>query len=402
MSLWLLVASRVKRRFCLWRIVLARLVFPLRSPDPMSVAAEEAFLATLVDSEQEWGMFHMLVAQAVLQRPVQLAEPVEGERRWHLQSINEIVLNYVREAGAEVRPAPDGPPLRLLPTRMLKISVGLEAMTHWDPLLEVPLEHASMSVEEYRAFVYQASLQQEERAPQWAGLVEQTSVAYGGEQRKSALVARERADMEHRCRKWATQALELRDELNLQPAHVEGDGACALASLCVARSGQASVSAVDTRSLRDEVQQGAALVLQDPRLRSLYLLLEGRDQEVAPCCQAGPLPELLLGTLQASCAAYTLRGPQLALAKLRGYKKYENRFWKLSPGYAGCDDIATEHSSILGLSWPSAPPEDSLPKSAVYGIVLHGAAKDAASLSDPWALGPLCHSVLLSVDLHLR
>ena len=53
----------------------------------------EAFLASLLESE--WGAPHLLVAQAVLSRPIVFAQPLSDEPRWHKHALNDIVTQYV-------------------------------------------------------------------------------------------------------------------------------------------------------------------------------------------------------------------------------------------------------------------------------------------------------------------
>ena len=138
----------------------------------------------------------------------------------------------------------------------------------------------------------------------------------------------------------------------------------------------------------------------------------GRDKEAASedamamtphSVEDAPLPPSLHLTLLADSRAYTVKGPQLALAMLRGFKRFENRSFKLRPGWyhvhAAQEGIGTEHSQILASTWPSAPSESQLARSAVYGMVLHGAALEVQDVSDPWAIGPFCHPVLQSVEL---
>jgi hypothetical protein len=37
------------------------------------------FMTTLHEAKAEWGIFHMLIAQTVLRRPIHLAQPVDGQ-----------------------------------------------------------------------------------------------------------------------------------------------------------------------------------------------------------------------------------------------------------------------------------------------------------------------------------
>jgi hypothetical protein len=74
--------------------------------------------------------------------------------------------------------------------------------------------------------------------------------------------------------------------------------------------------------------------------------------------------------------SFTVRGPALVSAMLKGKKRYEVRSCRWSPGWyflhAGASRASKDHAAALVLEWPDAPPEDSLPFSAVYGLVKLG------------------------------
>ena len=160
-------------------------------------------------------MTHLLVAQSVLQRPIEFAQPVDGgDRHWHLQTLNDIIGHYVLAAGFEFPSAPEGAPLRLLPTQMHETSVPLGNLTHWDPVLPVPHEQASMTADEYESFFYQSRFANEQDNAFWKGLLAADAAAYNGAENKENMVAQERAAMDTRCRKWARQARKLWEELN--------------------------------------------------------------------------------------------------------------------------------------------------------------------------------------------
>ena len=46
--------------------------------DQQSASRIQEFMSTLHEAKAEWGIFHMLIAQTVLRRPILLAQPVEG------------------------------------------------------------------------------------------------------------------------------------------------------------------------------------------------------------------------------------------------------------------------------------------------------------------------------------
>ena len=50
------------------------------------------FMATLDEPNAQWGLFHMIVAQTALQRPIHLAQPVDGIPCWHIEC-SAIVLD---------------------------------------------------------------------------------------------------------------------------------------------------------------------------------------------------------------------------------------------------------------------------------------------------------------------
>jgi hypothetical protein len=119
-------------------------------------------------------------------------------------------------------------------------------------------------------------------------------------------------------------------------------------------------------------------------------------------CHVVAAPKLLACSLRLESRTYTLRGSQLALAMLRGMKAFENRDFKLRPGWyavhAGNGSIGDDHAAILACTWPTAPDAESLPRGAIFGMVLHGQPLEPASVPDPWALGRWCHPVLASIE----
>ena len=90
-------------------------------------------MSTLHEAKAEWGIFHMLIAQAVLRRPIHVAQPVEGNPCWHMEPITEIVRRFVCDDDIDVPEAPRGEPLQLLPTKVTEVPSGhyeLGAMTY--------------------------------------------------------------------------------------------------------------------------------------------------------------------------------------------------------------------------------------------------------------------------------
>ncbi|CAK0866005.1 unnamed protein product [Prorocentrum cordatum] len=86
--------------------------------------------------------------------------------------------------------------------------------------------------------------------------------------------------------------------------------------------------------------------------------------------------------------AFTVQGPCLALAMLRGLKRYEFRGRAWSPGWyflhSGDQPAPTSIAEVLEAEWPSAPRESTLRFSAVYGAVRLGHALPSDALRSPW------------------
>ena len=156
------------------------------------------FVSTLLEAKAEWGIFHMLVAQAALRRPIHVAQPVEGEPYWHLEPINDIVGRYVFGAGVEVPEAPSGEPLRLLPTRLNEAHVPLASISHWDPLLPVSSDQMNLDVREYALRQCAVALEREKSAPCWRAALQADPSVYGGSVAKDSFLASELAEMEQR------------------------------------------------------------------------------------------------------------------------------------------------------------------------------------------------------------
>ena len=225
-------------------------------------------MRTLHESKAEWGIFHMLVAQTVLKRPIHLALPLESAPYWHIEPITEIVRRYVFEAKIDIPEAPNGEPLRLLPTRMNQVDVA-----------------------------------------NWSSAVKTAPSMYGSSEEKDAFLDRELKEMEQRSRAWGKQAVSLRESLGLQPARVHADGACGLSSLSVAASGTASDK--EKEALRAEVRNAAPQILDDVRFQKLRFILEGEPARVRASGRQPAQGQSLLGG-----SACEIEGPCLGHRQL--------------------------------------------------------------------------------------
>ena len=287
--------------------------------DQQTASRIQEFMKTLHEAKAEWGMFHMLIAQEVLHRPIHVAQPVEGKRCWLMEPINDIISQYVWE-NIDMPEAPRGEPLRLLPTKMNNVHVPLASISHWDPLLPVPENQKNEDAHEYAQRQSAMALEKEKSAAYWHKAIEADPILYGNSDEKEAFLAREAKEMEQRSRAWGQQAVSLRDDLGLQPTRVDADGACGLSSLSMAAGGTASHK--EKESLRREVCRAAEHILKDVRFQKLLFFLEGdpaRDEAAAaletskdspetPCPApvpvASPLTEATSKTIESSQMAH--------------------------------------------------------------------------------------------------
>ena len=142
-----------------------------------------AFLDTLSTAKAEWGISHMLLAQAVLRRPILLAQPIKSHPYWHMEPITDIVGQYVSEAGialsTKMLQTPSGKPLRLLPTRMNEVRVPLASISHWDPLLPVSDEQMHEDVHEYARLQSEVALVWEKSRADWPAMLQADASIYG-------------------------------------------------------------------------------------------------------------------------------------------------------------------------------------------------------------------------------
>ena len=108
---------------------------------------------------------------------------------------------------------------------------------------------------------------------------------------------------------------------------------------------------------------------------------------------------------QATWRAFTIQGPQVALAMLRGSKRIESRKRRMAAGWyylhvgrQSINSLPPECSAALRQTWPDAPEEASLSKSCVVGMVCLGKVIQASKVEKPMglcllAVGPrdCCH-----------
>ena len=550
---------------------------------PKARSAVEDFMATLDEPKAQWGLFHMIVAQTALQRPIYLAQPVDGVPGWHIEPVCDMVAAWLCDMDVEVPATPHGEPLRLLPTRLHQVRVSLESLSHWDPLVPVPIDQMKMAVEAYAEHHYRMALARAQSAPSWQRMLATDASTYGGDRQKQAFLAEEYATMERQSQAWGNQAAELRQALGCVPIRVIADGSCASASLSIAMGGKASLS--DKDALRNRVRDEAERMLKEVEMQKLLFLIDGKPcsaaskdsvgmpsatqveddpqgrggigspppslrephafqggvsgecdrafaarmracvtmkdarsvletslqnyrkkaitreellnlvdlgrdkvaahvqetqvqsavdtshqiadtvdaqelkyanglqaasgvgaedlhrvdtthsgdagrgataeaecadvasnagslteslppilrQEFRPrICTGIPTPRILISALRWESRSYTVRGSQMALALLRGVKPCENRDAPMRPGWyvlhAGDGSIASDQEAILNGTWPTAPDAKSLPRKALFGMVLHGPPVEPSAAFGPWALGRLCHPVLATVE----
>ena len=144
------------------------------------------FMKTLHEAKAEWGIFHMLIAQTVLRRPIHLAQPVEDAPYWHVEPINDIIAGFVFEEDIDMPEAPPGKPLILLPTRMSRVHVPLASISHWDPLLPAPIDQMSEDDHEYAQRQSAVALDKEKSRAYWRAALRSDPNVYGGSDEKEA------------------------------------------------------------------------------------------------------------------------------------------------------------------------------------------------------------------------
>lgn len=99
---------------------------------------------------------------------------------------------------------------------------------------------------------------------------------------------------------------------------------------------------------------------------------------------------------QATWRAFTIQGPQVALAMLRGSKRIESRKRRMAAGWyylhvgrQSINSLPPECSAALRQTWPDAPEEASLSKSCVVGMVCLGKVIQASKVENPWVCASL-------------
>ena len=161
-----------------------------------------AFLDTLSTAKAEWGISHMLLAQAVLRRPILLAQPIKSRPYWRMEPISDIVGRCVSAAGfalsARMLQTPSGEPLRLLLTRMNEVRVPLASISHWDPLLPVSDEQMLEDVHEYARLQSEEALDREKSRADWPAMLQGDASIYGGKGQKDVFLIAEFEAMEKR------------------------------------------------------------------------------------------------------------------------------------------------------------------------------------------------------------
>ena len=138
----------------------------------------DEFVRTFENPSAEWGIPHMVFAEAVLGRPIVVAQPVSERPHWHLVSLHEIVTQYACDAGVVVPEAPGGEPLYLLPTRMKEVHVSLDSMSHWDPLVQVTPDEEVMHSLEYTRLRAKEELDRETASSEWQGVMQADPISY--------------------------------------------------------------------------------------------------------------------------------------------------------------------------------------------------------------------------------
>lgn len=100
----------------------------------------------------------------------------------------------------------------------------------------------------------------------------------------------------------------------------------------------------------------------------------------------------------------TLQGAQQVFAILRGRKLIENRAWNIPVGWyalhVGAQHINQERAERIRVTWPDAPPEESLPHSAIVGLFFVQSHRKPAECRAGyvWARGPICHVISKAIE----
>ena len=88
---------------------------------------------------------------------------------------------------------------------------------------------------------------------------------------------------------------------------------------------------------------------------------------------------------------FTVQGPQVVLSMLHGHKPVETRKRKHWPNgwyfvHIGCQPTSHECARVLHLLWPTAPPEATLQRRGIYGLVRIHSVIPVCDVMHPWAL----------------
>ena len=134
-----------------------REVAPLGTPlmEPVMLASMQQLRGASV----EWGVFHLLVAQRVLGRPILFAHPVQGDRKWYWRSLNDLVADFIGcDCNIHVE---EGLPLNLLPTKANGFEGPVEfgSLSHFEALLPMEAEQEAMDQQDFELAFYEARLE---------------------------------------------------------------------------------------------------------------------------------------------------------------------------------------------------------------------------------------------------
>ena len=183
----------------------------------------------------------------------------------------------------------------------------------------------------------------------------------------------ERARANKRIRELRQEEKRKRARVDAAPALPSGGPGAVGASAAMAED--------DAQSAEERRRGGAVLCANGPGNSDVQLTVETLPQM---------LPDIVdpAGQLQHD-RCMSLFEPLLPLAMLRGHKQHEMRKqkWRAGPYllHVGQTETPPEIATVLAQEWPTAPPSETLPRGAIYGIAWYGAPLPAAELAhDPW------------------
>ena len=154
-------------------------------------------MATLDEPNAQWGLFHMIVAQTALQRPIHLAQPVDEYPGWRMEPVRDIVAAALIDAGVDVPATPQSDPLRLLPTRLNEVRVPLQSLSHWDPFLPVPQDQMELDIATHAHHHHREALAMAQSAHSWQRMLTAGTSTYGGGAQKNAFLTVEAKSQYH-------------------------------------------------------------------------------------------------------------------------------------------------------------------------------------------------------------